>query len=87
LCHTDGWLTTPGEQDLRGKAAALREAWATANRPGSPGIRVLIAARPSAGDLDAWARAGVTECIWGVPDAAADVVEASLDRLAVRLGI
>jgi probable F420-dependent oxidoreductase len=85
--HADGWLTTPGEQDLRGKAAELREAWAAANRPGSPDIRVLIAARPSAGDLDTWAQAGATEYIWGVPDAAADVVAAYLDRLADRLGI
>jgi probable F420-dependent oxidoreductase len=84
--HADGWLTTPGEQDIRGKAAALRQAWAAGNRPGAPDIRVLIAARPSAGDLDAWAQAGAAELIWGVPDATADVVEAYLDRLAARIG-
>jgi alkanesulfonate monooxygenase SsuD/methylene tetrahydromethanopterin reductase-like flavin-dependent oxidoreductase (luciferase family) len=41
--HADGWMTTPGEQDIAGKAAALRQAWAAENRPGAPDIRVLIA--------------------------------------------
>ena len=35
----------------------------------------------------AWAEAGATELIWGVPDKAPDEVLASLDRLAGRLGI
>ena len=52
-------MTTPGEQDIGGKAAALRQAWAAGNRPGTPDIRVLITARPSPGDLAAWAAAGV----------------------------
>ena len=43
--HADGWMTTPGEQDIGGKAAALRQAWAAAGRPGAPDIRVLIAAQ------------------------------------------
>ncbi len=34
--HADGWMTTPNEQDIGGKAAALRQAWAAANRPGTP---------------------------------------------------
>ena len=42
--HADGWMTTPGEQDIPGKAAALRQAWAGENRPGAPDIRVLVAA-------------------------------------------
>ena len=83
--HADGWITTPDEQDIDGKAAALRREWAAGNRPGSPDIRVLIAAKPSPGDLAAWAAAGVTELIWGLPDAPADAVEAYLDRLARRI--
>lgn len=64
-----------------------REAWAAEGRPGQPDIRVLIAAKPSPCDLDAWAAAGATECIWGLPDGPAGEVEAYLDRRAARLGI
>jgi probable F420-dependent oxidoreductase len=85
--HADGWMTTPGERDIGGKAAALREAWAAQGRAGAPDIRVLIAAKPAPGDLEAWAAAGATECIWGLPDAPAGEVEAYLDRRAARLGI
>ena len=85
--HADGWMTTPGERDISGKAAALRQAWAAQDRPGAPDIRVLITARPSPGDLAAWAAAGVTELVWGLPDAPAEAVEAYLGRLAGRLAI
>ena len=85
--HADGWMTTPGERDICGKAAALRQAWAAQGRPGTPDIRVLITARPSPGDLAAWAAAGVTELVWGLPDAPAEAVEAYLGRLAGRLAI
>ena len=85
--NADGWMTTPGERDIGGKAAALRQAWAAASRPGTPDIRVLIATRPSSGDLAAWSAAGVTELIWGLPDAPAETAEAYLGRLAGRLAI
>ena len=85
--HADGWMTTPGERDISGKAAALRQAWAAQDRPGAPDIRVLITARPSPGDLAGWAAAGVTELVWGLPDAPAEAVEAYLGRLAGRLAI
>jgi probable F420-dependent oxidoreductase len=85
--HADGWMTTPGERDICGKAAALWQAWAAQARPGAPDIRVLITARPSPGDLAAWAAAGVTELVWGLPDAPAEAVEAYLGRLAGRLAI
>ena len=85
--HADGWMTTPGEQDISGKAAALRRAWAAESRPGAPDIRVLIAARPSPDDLATWAEAGATELVWGLPDAPADKIEAYLDRLADRLAL
>jgi probable F420-dependent oxidoreductase len=83
--HTDGWMTTPGERDIPGKAAALRAAWAAERRSGTPDIRVLITARPSPADLAAWTGAGVTELLWGLPDADAGTVEAYLDRLAGRV--
>jgi probable F420-dependent oxidoreductase len=85
--HADGWMTTPGERDICGKAAALRQAWVAQDRPGAPDIRVLITARPSPGGLAAWAAAGVTELVWGLPDAPAEAVEAYLGRLAARLAI
>lgn len=85
--NADGWLTSPAEQDISGKAAALRQAWAAEDRPGTPDIRVLVAAKPSPGDLATWAAAGATEFVWGLPDASAEAVEAYLDRLAGRIGI
>lgn len=85
--NADGWMTTPGERDISGKAAALRQAWAAEGRPGTPDIRVLIAAKPAPGDLEAWAAAGATEFIWGLPDGPAGEVEAYLDRRAARLAI
>jgi alkanesulfonate monooxygenase SsuD/methylene tetrahydromethanopterin reductase-like flavin-dependent oxidoreductase (luciferase family) len=85
--HADGWMTTPGEQDIAAKAAALQQAWTAERRPGTPDIRVLIAARPTRDDLAAWAEAGATELVWGLPDAPAAEVEAYLDRLAARLAI
>jgi alkanesulfonate monooxygenase SsuD/methylene tetrahydromethanopterin reductase-like flavin-dependent oxidoreductase (luciferase family) len=85
--HADGWMTTPGERDIGGKAAALRQAWAAENRPGAPDIRVLIAARPTPEDLAAWSAAGAAELIWGLPDAPTEKVAAHLDRLAARLTI
>ena len=83
--HADGWMTTPGEQDIGGKAAALRQAWAAESRPGRPDVRVLVAAKPSPGDLATWAAAGATELLWGLPDAPREVVGRYLDRLADRV--
>jgi probable F420-dependent oxidoreductase len=83
--HADGWMTTPGERDIGGKATALRQAWADADRAGHPDIRVLVTARPSADDFATWEATGVTELLWGLPDAPAETVEAYLDRLARRV--
>jgi probable F420-dependent oxidoreductase len=83
--HADGWMTTPGEQDIGAKAAALRQAWAEAGRPGTPDIRVLVTAKPAAGDFALWEGSGVSELLWGLPDAPAEAVEAYLDRLARRV--
>jgi hypothetical protein len=80
-------MTTPTQQDIGGQIAALQDAWAEAGREGAPEIRVLIAFKPDPADLAAWAEAGATELIWGVPDKAPDEVLASLDRLAGRLGL
>ena len=83
--HADGWMTTPTQADIGTNIAALTQAWADAGRDGAPDIRILIAFKPNPEDLAAWAEAGATELIWGVPDKAEDEVIASLDRLAQRL--
>jgi probable F420-dependent oxidoreductase len=85
--NADGWMTTPTQSDISGQIEALKKAWADAGRAGAPEIRILIAFKPNPEDLMAWAEAGATELIWGVPDKAEDEVLASLDRLAGRLGI
>jgi len=85
--HADGWITTPIEQDVLAKAAALREAWEAASRPGRPEIRVLATGRHSAETLAEWEEAGVTEVIWGLPDKPAEEVRAFLGRHAGRLGL
>lgn len=83
--HADGWMTTPTQADIGANIEALTKAWTDAGRDGSPDIRILIAFKPNPEDLLAWAEAGATELIWGVPDKAEDEVLASLDRLAQRL--
>ena len=84
--HADGWMTTPVEQDVPTKIAALREAWGAAGRPGEPDVRVLATSRPDSEQLAAWEQAGVTEAIWGMPDRSEEEAEAFLERLASRLG-
>jgi probable F420-dependent oxidoreductase len=83
--HADGWMTTPTQTDIIGQVEALRSTWTAEGRDGVPDIRVLIAARPDPADLLAWAEAGVSELIWGVPDRSEDEVLAHLDRLARRV--
>lgn len=85
--NADGWMTTPIETGIGEKAAALHRAWADAGREGSPEIHVLVAKKPSGDDFAEWAEAGVTELIWGVPDAAEDEVLSHLDRLSTKLGL
>lgn len=83
--NADGWMTTPRSTDIAGNVALLNAAWADAGRPGTPDVRVLIAARPSPDDLAGWEAAGATELIWGMPDASEAEVLGYLDKLAGRL--
>lgn len=85
--NADGWMTTPTQADIGANIEALTKAWADAGRDGAPDIRILIAFRPDPEDLAAWAAAGATELIWGVPDKPEAEVLAHLDRLAGRLGL
>jgi probable F420-dependent oxidoreductase len=83
--HADGWMTTPTETGLAGKADALRAAWADAGRDGAPQIHALATSKPTPELLAAWTGAGVTDAIWGLPDKPADEVVAFLGRHAGRL--
>jgi probable F420-dependent oxidoreductase len=85
--HADGWMTTPIETGIGDKAASLKQAWADAGRDGSPEIHVLVARKPTPEDYAEWTEAGVTELIWGIPDAGEDEAVAHLERLAVKLGL
>jgi probable F420-dependent oxidoreductase len=82
----DGWLTTPGEEDLEGKVAQLHQAWREAGRTGLPQVRVL-AGKPEPDVLAHWAEIGVTDVAFGMPDRPADEVVAYLGRLAGKLGL
>jgi probable F420-dependent oxidoreductase len=85
--NADGWMTTPRETDISDRIEALKTAWADAGRAGLPDIRILIAFKPDPNDIMRWAEQGVSELIWGVPDAEEDVVLGHLDKMAGRLGL
>ncbi len=82
----DGWLTTPGEQDLDAKAELLRKTWREAGRTSSPRITVL-AGKPDPELLGHWHEIGVTDVAFGMPDRTADEVASYLGRLASKLGL
>ena len=86
VAHADGWITTPTETDIEGRAAALREAWRAAGRSGDPRIVVLLASRLEPGLLEQWAAAGVDEVMVGLPDRSPEEVESFLSRTGERLG-
>lgn len=80
----DGWLTTPGEDGIGSKVAALRAAWRAAGRAGEPYV-VVLGGKPEPSVLESWAQAGVDEVVFGMPDRSAEEVVAYLDRLAAKL--
>jgi len=80
----DGWLTTPGEEGIVEKIAALRAAWHAAGRAGEPYVTVL-GGKPDPAVLAAWSEAGVDEVLFGMPDRSPDEVVAYLQRLAAKL--
>jgi len=82
----DGWLTTPGEQDIEEKLGLLRQEWRTAGRTGQPDVAVL-AGRPDPDALQRWRALGVTDVLFGLPDRAEDEVIAYLGRLAAKVGL
>ena len=64
----------------------LRKLWTDAGRDGAPEV-VALAGKPDPGALAAWADAGVTEVLFGLPDAPAEDVIGYIHRLAERVGL
>ncbi|PXW35155.1 UNVERIFIED_CONTAM: putative F420-dependent oxidoreductase [Williamsia faeni] len=82
----DGWITTPGEQDIEGSVRLLQQIWADAGREGAPQI-VVLDFKPVQEKLDQWRELGVTTVLYGVPDDNAEKAGAYLTKLAGKLGL
>lgn len=80
----DGWITTPRDVDIDAPVRRLTEIWSDAGRPGAPQI-VALDFKPDPEKLERWARLGVTEVLFGLPDRSADDVAAYVERLAGKL--
>ncbi len=85
--HTDGWITTPYENDLLIKRLGLlAEIWRAEGRTGAPRV-VALDGKPDTARLTEWEAAGVTDALYGLPDKSEPEVLAYLDRLAAKLGL
>ncbi len=82
----DGWITTPGEADIEGSVALLKQIWSDAGREGTPQI-VVLDFRPDPEKLARWQEVGVTEVLYGLPDDSVEKASAYLAKLAGKLGI
>ncbi|MER7012194.1 LLM class F420-dependent oxidoreductase [Saccharopolyspora sp. NPDC000359] len=84
--HADGWITTPGESGVEHRVRRLRELWRQAGRGGEPEV-VALAGKPDPGTLETWAACGVTEVLFGLPDAPTEAVVDHISRLATRVDL
>jgi probable F420-dependent oxidoreductase len=82
--YADGWITTPGEQDIADRVRLLHKIWKEADRPGLPRV-VVLEFKPDAERLAQFTELGVTDVLYGLPDKSEDEVVAYLDRLAGKL--
>ncbi|RVW00833.1 LLM class F420-dependent oxidoreductase [Rhodococcus spongiicola] len=82
----DGWITTPRDEDIEDGIVLLQRIWAEAGRAGQPEI-VALASKRDADKLARWEDLGVTEALFGMPEAEEEQVVAYLQRLADRLGL
>lgn len=82
----DGWITTPGEQDIESRVVRLQQMWRDGGRVGNPEI-VVLDVRPDVAKLARWGELGVTEVVYGMPDKSEAEVLAYLDRLANKLPV
>ncbi|AZG48231.1 LLM class F420-dependent oxidoreductase [Gordonia insulae] len=82
----DGWITTPGEEDIEGSVSLLKRIWADAGRDGAPEI-VVLDFKPVAEKLDSWREIGVTQVLYGLPDDSVERASGYLAKLAGKLGL
>ncbi|GAC67839.1 LLM class F420-dependent oxidoreductase [Gordonia soli] len=82
----DGWITTPGEDDIEGSVVLLKQIWADAGREGDPQI-VVLDFKPVPERLEKWRELGVTTVLYGVPDDDLEKARGYLAKLAGKLGI
>jgi probable F420-dependent oxidoreductase len=82
----DGWLTTPYETDIDEQVKLLQTMWHDAGRTGEPEV-VALGGRPDPRRLSHLESIGVTEVVFGLPDASEADVVAYLHRLAGKLRI
>ena len=82
----DGWITTPGEDDIAGSVALLRRLWADAGRSGEPQI-VVLDFKPIPERLEEFRDLGVTTVLYGLPDDSVERATAYLAKLAGKVGL
>ena len=82
----DGWITTPGEEDIEGSVSLLKQIWSDAGRAGDPEI-VVLDFRPVPEKLEKWREIGVTTVLYGLPDDSVERASGYLAKLAGKLGI
>ncbi|MET8776906.1 LLM class F420-dependent oxidoreductase [Nocardia sp. NPDC004654] len=80
----DGWITTPGEADVVARVELLHKIWKDTGRTGTPRV-VALDMKPEAERLHAWAAAGVTDVLYGIPDNSEQTLIAYLERLRGKL--
>ncbi|GAA3698983.1 LLM class F420-dependent oxidoreductase [Gordonia hankookensis] len=82
----DGWITTPGEDDIEGSVELLKRIWSEAGRDGEPQI-VVLDFKPVPERLDKWREIGVTTVLYGLPDDSVERASGYLAKLAGKLGL
>ncbi|MCX2964607.1 LLM class F420-dependent oxidoreductase [Gordonia aquimaris] len=82
----DGWITTPGEDDIEGSVTLLKQIWSDAGRAGDPQI-VVLDFKPVAEKLENWREIGVTQVLYGLPDDSVERASGYLAKLAGKLGL
>ncbi|MFW0783894.1 LLM class F420-dependent oxidoreductase [Gordonia sp. CPCC 206044] len=82
----DGWITTPGEEDIEGSVSLLKTIWSDAGREGDPQI-VVLDFRPVPEKLAKWREIGVTQVLYGLPDDDVDKARGYLAKLAGKLDL
>jgi probable F420-dependent oxidoreductase len=80
----DGWITTPGEQDIDDRVRRLRQLWSDSGRVDDPRT-VVLDGKPDVEKLARWRDLGVTEVVYGLPDRTEQDVIAYIERLAAKV--